>query len=119
MSDLALRLVIVAVAVVIALAVIGSMRRRRMTPSTAAGTPLAPGVYLFASSTCADCLPARTRLTDELGEPGFSEIEWEKEPDLFTALGVDVVPCTVLVADDGTARRYPGLPDRALEALGP
>lgn len=119
MSDLTLRLVIVASAVVLAVVVIAAMRRRPSKPGTLAGNPLSPGIYLFASSTCADCLPARIRLGDELGESGFVEVEWEKNPELFTALGIDVVPCTVIVADDGAARRYPGLPDRALQELGP
>ena len=119
MSDLTLRLGIVGAAVVLALVVIAAKRRRPASPGDVAGNPLSPGVYFFASSTCADCLPARIRLADELGESGFVEVEWEKDPDLFTALGVDVVPCTVVVADDGAARRYPGLPDRALQELGP
>jgi hypothetical protein len=49
-----------------------------------------------------------------LGKGGFAEIEWEETPDLFSRVGIDVVPCTVVVAADGTSTRYPGMVDGSL-----
>jgi hypothetical protein len=54
-----------------------------------------------------------------LGATGFIEVEWEKDPASFARLGIEVVPCTVLVAGDGSVTRYPGLPDGALERFNP
>ena len=80
---------------------------------------LGPGVYLFSSSTCADCVPARARLVEDLGPAGFVELSWESEPGLFAELGIDAVPCTVIVSEAGEATRFPGMPDGALERLDP
>jgi hypothetical protein len=80
---------------------------------------LGPGVYLFTSSTCADCVAARQDLVDNLGGGAFTEIEWERDPEAFTRAGIDVVPTTVVVAEDGTATRFPGKPDSALSRFNP
>ena len=119
MSEVWLRVGIVAGAVVIALAIVFVMRRRSGHPTPTETGGLAPGVYLFSSSDCVDCMPARGRLEEALGASGFVEIKWEAEPGIFADLGVDAVPCTVVVSHDGTAVRFPGRPDRALERLNP
>ena len=54
-----------------------------------------------------------------LGSAGYNEIEWENEPGLFAELGIDAVPCTVVVGDDRSASVHPGMPDRALRGLNP
>jgi hypothetical protein len=54
-----------------------------------------------------------------LGVSGFAEIEWEKDPDLFTQVGIELVPSTVVVTPDGTATSHPGIPDGLLERLNP
>jgi hypothetical protein len=119
MSEAWIRLLVVVGGIAVAVLVAVVIRRpsRRGRPLTGAG--LRPGVYLFTSKTCADCLTARDRLVDSLGANGFTEIEWEASPALFARVGIDVVPCTVLVADDGSALRYPGMPDPAIESLNP
>lgn len=58
-------------------------------------------------------------MEEVLGASGFIEIAWDDEPTLFTALGIDLVPCTLVVGDDGSASRYPGMPEQALRSLGP
>ena len=54
-----------------------------------------------------------------LGSAGYIEIRWEDDPGLFTHLGIDAVPCTVVVGDDGSASLHPGMPDGALRGLNP
>jgi hypothetical protein len=119
MSEIWFRLLLVAGA--LAIVVVVAMFLRRPPPSREAveGTGLGPGVYLFSSRTCADCLVAREQLTERLGETGFVEIEWEEDPGRFSRVGIEVVPCTVVVTEDGMATRLPGLPDRGLETLNP
>lgn len=113
-----LRLGIVAGGVVLALLVV-LIPRRPATRIAGEAVGLDPGVYLFSSGACADCAPARDRLVHDLGPTGFVEIRWEDEPARFEELGVEVVPCTVVVSDTGVATRFPGMPDRALERLNP
>lgn len=119
MSEVWLRLAIVAGLVLISAVGIVALRSRHLDKAAVDAGNLAPGVYLFTSSTCADCAGARVRLEDILGVSGFVEIEWEKEPGLFAGLGIDVVPCTVVVGSDGSASVSPGMPDRALKGLNP
>ncbi len=119
MSEVWLRLLIVAAAVVISAVVVMALRHRRPDPVETGSYGLDPGVYLFTSATCADCEPARARLEEALGVAGFVEIQWEQLPGLFADIGIDVVPCTLVVTGDGSASQFPGLPDRALEKLNP
>ena len=119
MDDVWLRLAIVVGVVATSLLIVIVMRR---TPAASEGVDsggLYPGVYLFTSSTCADCVGARALLEDTVGSGGYVEIEWEKEPGLFAQLGIDAVPCTVVVGDDGSASVQPGMPDQALRGLNP
>ena len=118
MSEVWLRLAIVVGAVAVSLLIVGMLRRRPAVSSSDSGA-LAPGVYLFTSSTCTDCVGARARLGDRLGSDGYIEIRWEDDPGLFTHLGIDAVPCTVVVGDDGSASLHPGKPDGALRGLNP
>jgi hypothetical protein len=118
MSEIWLRLGILVGGVLLALLVVLMLRRPARGIATDA-IGLDPGVYLFSSITCADCAPARSRLADDLGPTGFVEIRWEDEPGLFAELGVEAVPCTVIVSDTGVAARFPGMPDRALDRLNP
>ena len=119
MSEVWLRVGIVAAGLVVALAAVLLIRRRRPAPIGSGDGGLGPGIYLFSSSTCVDCVAARARLQDALGVNGFVEIEWEDQPARFTELAIDAVPCTVVVSGEGTAVRFPGMPDRALERLNP
>ncbi len=119
MSEVWLRLLVVVAAVVISAVVVVGLRHRRPNLVETESHGLDPGVYLFTSTTCADCEPARARLEEALGVAGFVEIEWEQRPGLFSDIGIDVVPCTLVVTGDGSASRFPGLPDKALETLNP
>ncbi|MGH8948094.1 MAG: glutaredoxin family protein [Acidimicrobiia bacterium] len=119
MTELWLRLAIVIAAVALSLLIIVMMRRRPGRSETGDVGGLDPAVYLFTSATCVDCAGARARLTDLLGSVGYVEIRWEDEPGLFTRLGVDGVPCTVVVGGDGSASLHPGMPGRALRVLNP
>lgn len=93
--------------------------RTKRSPRAVDPAGLAPGVYLFTSHTCADCRPARRMLTDVLGEGGFTEMNWEREPGTFNEVGIDAVPATLVVDGEGRATLYPGLPGKALARLGP
>jgi hypothetical protein len=119
MSEVWLRLAIVIGAVAVSLLIVAMLRRRPAVSGSADSGALAPGVYLFTSSTCADCVQARERLEDRLGNDGYVEIGWEDDPGLFTHLGIDAVPCTVVVGADGSASFHPGMPDGALRGLNP
>lgn len=119
MSEVWLRLVIVFGAVALSLLIILMTRRWPRRSEAGDGRGLDPGIYLFTSATCSDCADARASLADILGDAGYVEIRWEEEPVLFTRLGIDGVPCTVVVGDDGLASLHPGMPDRALRGLNP
>ena len=111
MSELWLRVGIVAGGCLAVALVVVLMRRYPAGRPLRSMGGLAPGIYLFTSSTCADCLPARERLREKLGPGGFKEIVWEQDPDSFDRAGIVVVPCTVVVGMDGLAKSYPGVPD--------
>ncbi len=119
MSEVWLRLAIVAGAVALSLLVMFVIRRRPGSSNAGDGRGLDPGIYLFTSSTCSDCEGARARLADILGGAGYVEIRWEDQPGLFTRLDIGAVPCTVVVGDDGSASVHPGMPDRAVRGLNP
>ena len=119
MSEVWLRLAIVAAAALVTLGLVVLLRRREAEPAAVGVTGLRTGIYLFSSSSCVDCLTARGQLEDALGAAGFAEILWEDEPELFADLGIDVVPCTIVVSADGSAARYPGAPEKALEGFNP
>ncbi len=84
-------------------------------PLKIAQTGLQKGIYLFSSSTCADCATARKYLEDKLGNDGFGEKSWETEPGLFSRLGVEAVPATLIVDREGAAALWPGHPKKALD----
>lgn len=119
MSDLALRLSLILGALVVSFVVVAAIRRARQRPVLIDPGKLGPGVYLFSSTSCLDCLPARSKLVETLGDRGFVELMWEREPDTFLELGIDAVPATVVVGDDGVARLFAGMPVEALKTLNP
>jgi hypothetical protein len=119
MADVWPRVALVAGALLAVLVVVLVLRRSGGGGVERSSTPLAAGVYLFTSSTCADCVGAREKLVEHLGGAGFVEIAWEEDPETFSREGIDVVPCTVVVAGDGSATRFPGIPELPLDRFNP
>jgi hypothetical protein len=118
MNEVALRLALVVGVVILSLIIVVVMRRRPLASALDRGG-LDPGVYLFTSSECSDCAGARARLGELLGSSSFIEISWEHDPELFTQLGVDAVPSTLVVGDDGSASIHRGMPDHVARGLNP
>ena len=117
MSEVWIRVGLVAGA--LAIAAVAAMvwrarsRRSRDVPAGALST----GVYLLTSSSCPTCVPARQRVVDALGEDGFVELSWEEDPEAFQDSGVDIVPALLVVGGEGRARLYPGATARSLSSL--
>ena len=118
MNEIWLRLAIVVGVVLASLIIVVVMSRRPKVSALDRGV-LDRGVYLFTSSSCADCAGARARLEELLGRSSFVEISWEERPALFTRLGIDAVPSTVVVGDDGSASLHPGMPGHDLGGVNP
>ncbi len=120
MDEAWVRLSVVAGALVVASVAVALLRiRARRRPETVESAGMVSGIYLFTSSTCLDCAPARRSLQDALGADGFTEINWEEQPGTFHELGITAVPATLIVGEPGDATLYPGQPDEALLALSP
>jgi hypothetical protein len=120
MSDVTIRALVITAVVTIALLVAWAVERRRsVAPTKLTETGLRPGVYLFTSDTCQDCVPARQRLVAALGEAGFTEYAWDGSPEVFERLEITHVPASMIVAENGSARCWFGQPDRMLAAVGP
>ena len=120
MSDVWLRVGLIAVTLSAAILTTLVIRHREKTrPIDAGPSSLAPGIYLFSSGRCLDCGPAREAVERAMGSEGFTEIRWEDSPEVFRDLGIETVPATVLVSANGLATVYPGKPRYALRSLGP
>ena len=120
MSEIWLRLALVSGAVLVAVAV-GSLLRAMGQDRSIVIDPgdLRPGVYLFSSRECLECDPSRDQLVDALGADGFIEVRWEEEPERFREHGIDSVPVTIVVGDDGSATLIPGAPGAAARRFNP
>ena len=118
MDEIWVRLALIASALGIALFVILILRFRAKTPRRLESTGLDVGVYLFTSSACPDCGPARNKLSEKLGDR-FVEMNWEEEPTVFEELGISGVPATLVVEADGSGTLFSGQPERMLNRLGP
>lgn len=118
MDELWTRIFLIASALLVATMVVAVRRKMASaTPRPLPSTGLEAGVYLFTSADCDECALARAKLEDSLGEGGYAEIAWERQPELFADLGVDAVPATMIVVTDGSALLWPGQPDAV--PLGP
>jgi hypothetical protein len=120
MSEIWFRLALVAGAVLVAVAV-GSLLRamRQGRPIAIDPGDLRPGVYLFSSRQCLDCEPSRDQLVDALGADGFVEVKWEEEPERFREHGINSVPATIVVGDDGSGTLISGAPGAAVRRFNP
>ncbi len=120
MDDALVRLGLVLGALLVALIFSAVIRRKGLgRPRHLNDHRLDPGVYLFTSAACPDCGSARREVQEALGENGFVELNWEKNPGEFHRLGVGAVPATIVVRNDGSATLYPGSPTSALQLLSP
>lgn len=118
MDDLWTRIGVIAGALLVASMVVAVRRKAALTaPRRLETTGLRPGIYLFTSAACDECQTARAKLEEHVGERGYAEIDWEHSPEVFTGLGIEVVPATMMVAADGSALLWRGQPDP--EVLGP
>ena len=119
MDEIWIRLTVIVGALGLALITTLILRfRTKGSPHRLQATGLSPGVYLFTSTACLDCRPARKTLTENLGQ-GFVEIGWEREPGVFHLLGVSAVPATLVVEADGSGTMFPGQPEKVLTRFGP
>lgn len=117
MDDLALRLGLVGGAVAAALVIAWYLHRRdRGSGRPVVDARLPPGFHYFSSRTCDTCRSARSTLDRLLGAGGYTEHEWERDPEVFQRIGVDEVPAMVVVGEDGSARLYSGRLESALES---
>ncbi|HZD24366.1 MAG TPA: hypothetical protein VE569_13345 [Acidimicrobiia bacterium] len=118
MSEIWIRLPLVAGALTMAGLVAAVQRRRTRHPvREVKAVPLEAGVFFFSSATCSTCADARTKLDASLGDGGYTEFVWEEQQKLFADLEIDAVPSVLIVSQSGTGRLYPGQPDRALRSL--
>lgn len=119
MSEPFLRIALIVGVIALSLVVVwlGRVRSSRR-PRPVVSTGLDEGLYLFTSSSCAECASARAVLEEAVGD-GYSEVDWETHPELFERLRIGAVPTTLLVGADGSALAFSGDPTRALGSFGP
>lgn len=101
------RLLLLAILAVVVVAVIYLARRRPVLTSrelTATGMPR--GTYLLTSDGCDTCERAREALTRR--DVHYTELSWQKNPEVFDRLGIDAVPSVVVVGEDGSGRWWRG-----------
>jgi hypothetical protein len=105
MGDLAVRLIVVAIAaLVVAIAIRRALRsdpsvRGVDTVDLAAAGQVTSRVVFFSSSSCGTCDDARAVVSAVY--PRFQERSWEADADALTAAGIDEVPLTVVVGRRG------------------
>lgn len=114
MSDLTIRLIIVA-AVVVFVAAVSLLARRLGAPYHAvldlSGLDLPAGLVMFTSTECENCKKALA-VAKATGAP-LREITHEIEPGAFEKAGVTGVPLTVVVDAGGTVvDQVGGIPPR-------
>lgn len=115
MDEIWARIGLVLGALAIAGIVVAVQRRRSRIPEREIVAPqLDPGLHFFSSRACSTCEGARERIVAAVGETGFSEHVWEEDPEVFSELGIDAVPASLVVREGGRGRLYPGNPERAL-----
>ena len=119
MDETWLRLALVGAALIVAVLFTWYLRSRdRRSPAIDARS-LGPGVYFFSSATCASCSEARQTLEAVAGHRGFTEYAWETTPDVFTEVGVETVPATLVVYSSGKTELHTGTPRQIRLPNGP
>lgn len=103
MTDLTLRLLVVGAVVVVAgIAALVAHRYGAPyhRPIQITGVDLPPGIVVFTSTDCSKCKRALAR-AKKVGAP-LREVTYELERPLFEAAGIEGVPLTVVVDENGT-----------------
>jgi glutaredoxin len=101
------RLILLIVLAAVTAAVIYFFRRRPVLNSrslTATGLP--PGTYLLTSDGCDTCERARETLTRR--GRAYTELSWQKNPDVFERLQIDAVPSVIVIEEGGDGRWWRG-----------
>lgn len=101
------RLLIVMAVVAVVVAVTLLLRRRRtIRRYDVADSGLPAGVYLLTSDGCATCEKARLTLVQR--GMSYTELSWQKNPDVFERLAIDAVPSVLMIEADGAGAWYRG-----------
>lgn len=101
------RIVIVGIVAALVVAAILVLRRRPVIRSRpVADTGLPPGVYLLSSDGCHTCRRARDTLTRR--EIAYTELSWEKNPEVFERMQIDAVPSVVQIDRGGAGTWWRG-----------
>lgn len=125
MSSVVIRALVVVVLVGLALLVArlaGRWQRPIHATPNLEGLELPAGLVVFTSTDCANCRAALAAASDT-GVP-IREVTYELEPGLFAKAGVEAVPLTVVVSEEGSvAATFAGVPGarglrRALRVAG-
>ncbi|HEY7565856.1 MAG TPA: hypothetical protein VIA81_13100 [Acidimicrobiia bacterium] len=112
MNELEVRaLVLAGVVIVVALIARLRARPRKATTRLIHRSDLNPGLYLFSSATCADCIGAR-KVAKSVAGDAVVEIAFEADPARFGSFGVETVPTVVVVGRVGEAVEFQGVPHR-------
>lgn len=120
MSDFQIRVAVVVGAILLTIFLTALLRARSSRPvRDISAVELAPGIYFFSSSACADCESARALLTERLGVDGFVEFRWEDDPASFQQIGVSGVPATLRVDSAGSGRLWQGSPSPMFSDVDP
>lgn len=115
MDEVWVRIGLVVAALAVAGLIVLIWRRGVRIPEREIEAPnLDPGLYFFSSGSCSTCESARDELIARAGEGGFEEYVWEREPQIFTDLGIDAVPAVLVMKEGGRGRLYPGQVRKAL-----
>lgn len=120
MDEAWLRLALVGGALAIVALVVWLMRRRDQRLGKSFDVEgLSEGVYFFSSTTCDSCRDARKRIEQLVGSEGYTEYAWETAPDMFSDVGVEAVPATLVVFSSGKAELHNGAPESLRLTNGP
>jgi hypothetical protein len=111
MSDTLIRVAVVVAVTAAALAIGFLLRRWQWSshpPIDASQLALPAGIVVFTSTECANCKKVLATLRG-LDVP-MREVTHELEPESFEAAGVEAVPLTVVIDNDGSvAAQLPGV----------
>jgi hypothetical protein len=111
MTDQAWRLSVLSLVLVVVAVVWWWGRSDRPRLSFTTRPDLAPGVYLFSSSTCLACGRAREALAAVVGAE-LEEIRFEDDPGGFGRYAIARVPTAMFVGGAGQASVVEGIPSR-------